>query len=384
MNWKGAKTMKSDRAIMENVRAAIDDCTRGIDEAHSLHDRILQKVKGEEPVARKISAAFIIALALATVSVTALAAALLWHDAGEKIAPLEGRNGYYDTWSPDAKTELIQILYDLGELKGNADAERLLCSADMEGEEKDALCDQIMTAYVNGASDTVALLSILEKLHGDISTWPQEDKAWYNGLLQKNQMLTEEDANYVLPAGGDLTQEQAVEMAREFLAGKGAKALDQARIEAVLTEDTEDFSIDGHQVSFKGRRAWEISFELNQEGLPYGGSCHVALQTDGAVLDYAVPELAQIYMTGLLPDADAIPQEEALALGVKAIADAFKTSENELTGVYAYFGEIDIKNEAVAHAAWKTRLWAIAADGGYYALLSPAGEVVYVGNYGSN
>lgn len=384
MNWKGAKTMKSDRTIMKNIRAAIDDCTRGIDEADSLQGRIFQKLKGEKTVARKISTALIIALALAAVSVAALAAALLWHDAGEKIAPLEGRNGYYEAWSPGAKMELIQILYDLGELKGNADAEKLLRSTDIDEEEKDALCDQIMTSYVNGTSDTVTLLSILEKLHGDISTWPQEDKVWYNELLQKNQMLTEEDTNYVLPTGEELSQEQAVEIAREFLVSKGATALDQARIEAVLTEDAEDFSIESHQVSWKGRRAWEISFELNQEGLPYGGSYHVALQTDGTVLDYTGPRLAQMYITGLLPDADAIPQEEALAVGVKAIADALKTSENELTGVYAYFGEIDIQNEAIAHAAWKTRLWAIAADQGYYALLTPAGEVVYVGNYESN
>ena len=158
--------MKSDLDIMQSVRTAIDDCTRGIEETPSLQQKIVQKVKGEKTVKKKISTALVFALVLVIVSVTALAATLLWQEAGEKVAPLEGKNGYYDTWNTDAKVELVQTLYDLGELKENADAEKLLSGTDMSAEEKDALCDAIMTTYVSGTTDAITLLSILKSCTG--------------------------------------------------------------------------------------------------------------------------------------------------------------------------------------------------------------------------
>ena len=67
--------MKSDREIMNSVRAAIDDCTRGIDEAPSLQYRVARKAKGEEPMVKKISTAMILVIVLIIVSMTAALAA---------------------------------------------------------------------------------------------------------------------------------------------------------------------------------------------------------------------------------------------------------------------------------------------------------------------
>ena len=69
--------MKTDQEIMNNIRAAIDDCTRGIDEAPSLQYQIARKAKGEEPVVKKISASAILVIALIVVSMTAALAAAL-------------------------------------------------------------------------------------------------------------------------------------------------------------------------------------------------------------------------------------------------------------------------------------------------------------------
>ena len=67
--------MKSDQEIMQSIRAAIDDCTRGIDNAPSLQYQIARKAKGEEPVVKKISASAILVIALIVVSMTAALAA---------------------------------------------------------------------------------------------------------------------------------------------------------------------------------------------------------------------------------------------------------------------------------------------------------------------
>ena len=67
--------MKSDQEIMQSIRAAIDDCTKGIDNAPSLQYQIARKAKGEEPVVKKISASAILVIALIVVSMTAALAA---------------------------------------------------------------------------------------------------------------------------------------------------------------------------------------------------------------------------------------------------------------------------------------------------------------------
>lgn len=72
--------MKNDLEIREAVRAAIDDCTRGIDEAPSLRLRVLQKAKGEPPVKKKFTAAMALAIALILLTSSALAATLLKPD----------------------------------------------------------------------------------------------------------------------------------------------------------------------------------------------------------------------------------------------------------------------------------------------------------------
>ena len=132
--------MANDQELMMNIRAAIDDCTRGVDEAPSLRYRVLRKAKGEEPMVKKISMTLVIALVILALAAVAVAATVLWKDAGEKVAQLEGEYGYYDTWDTATKIELVRDLYEMDALKGNTDAERLLNGEGMTDAEKDALC----------------------------------------------------------------------------------------------------------------------------------------------------------------------------------------------------------------------------------------------------
>lgn len=71
--------MKSDQEIMRSIRAAIDDCTQGINEAPSLQYRIARKARGEEPVVKKISTTVVIVLVLLALAVTAVAAGIIYN-----------------------------------------------------------------------------------------------------------------------------------------------------------------------------------------------------------------------------------------------------------------------------------------------------------------
>ena len=371
-----------DKQIVQRV---IDNSLSGIQDDPWMAQRVLNMAHetqgtGGIVVKKKLSIGFVLMMAVMLLGVTALAATLLWQDAGEKVAPVESENGYYDTWNTEAKIELIKALYDLGELKDNPDAERVLNSTDMPDTEKNALCDKIMCAYVNGSPDTVTLLSILEKLHGDMSTWSMEDKVWYNNLLNANNMLSAEDTNYVLSETGEFTQEQAVDAAKSFLISKGAENLDKAQIEATMYEESDDQFYGETQVSKKGRRVWSVVFHLEEEGLPYGGSCHVDIATDGSVIAYNLSALVPMYMTGTLPDATAISEEQAVEIGTNAMSAQLDVPKDKLGDATAFYGYINLADEEAAHAQFGAHVWLINTDQSY-ALVSPSGTVIFVGNH---
>ena len=222
----------------------------------------------------------------------------------------------------------------------------------MPDAEKNALCDKIMCAYVNGSPDTVTLLSILEKLHGDMSTWSMEDKVWYNNLLNANNMLSAEDTNYVLPETGEFTQEQAVDAAKSFLISKGAENLDKAQIEATMYEESDDQFYGETQVSKKGRRVWSVVFHLEEEGLPYGGTCHVDIATDGSVIAYSLPALVPMYMTGTLPDATAISEEQAVEIGTNAMSAQLDVPKDKL-----FYPQLGVKLCSMAGGGVQKSIW---------------------------
>ena len=371
-----------DKQIVQRV---IDNSLSGIQDDPWMAQRVLNMAHetqgtGGIVVKKKLSIGFILMMAVMLLGVTALAATLLWQDAGEKVAPMESENGYYDTWNTEAKIELIKALYDLGELKDNPDVEKVLNSTNMPDAEKNALCDKIMCAYVNGSPDTVTLLSILEKLHGDMSTWSMEDKVWYNNLLNANNMLSAEDTNYVLPETGEFTQEQAVDSAKSFLISKGAENLDKAQIEATMYEESDDQFYGETQVSKKGRRVWSVVFHLEEECLPYGGTCHVDIATDGSVIAYSLPALVPMYMTGTLHDATAISEAQAVEIGTNAMSAQLDVPKEKLVDAKAFYGYINLADEEAAHAQFGAHVWLINTDQ-YYALVSPSGNVIFVGNH---
>lgn len=371
-----------DKQIVQRV---IDNSLSGIQDDPWMAQRVLNMAHetqgtGGIVVKKKLSIGFILMMAVMLLGVTALAATLLWQDAGEKVAPMESENGYYDTWNTEAKIELIKALYDLGELKDNPDAETVLNSTDMPDAEKNALCDKIMCAYVNGSPDTVTLLSILEKLHGDMNTWSMEDKVWYNNLLNANNMLSAEDTNYVLPETGEFTQEQAVDAAKSFLISKGAENLDKAQIEATMYEESDDQFYGETQVSKKGRRVWSVVFHLEEEGLPYGGTCHVDIATDGSVIAYSLPALVPMYMTGTLPDATAISEEQAVEIGTNAMSGQLDVPKEKLADAKAFYGYINLADEEAAHAQFGAHVWLINTDQ-YYVLVGPSDDVIFAGNH---
>lgn len=118
--------MKQDDAHIRNqVRDAINDCTRGIENAPSLRHRVLEQAKGDAPMKKKFTAAMALALALLLLTTSALAATALkngvlnWlfrgEEAPEEMLSMVQQNGNVHKTEHAALT-LRETLFDGKEL----------------------------------------------------------------------------------------------------------------------------------------------------------------------------------------------------------------------------------------------------------------------------
>ena len=364
--------MNEDLKMTESIRDAINACTKRVDYAPSLSYRVLRKAKGEEPVKKKISTTLIFVLILVILAATAVAAKLLWKDTAEQVAILEREYGYYDTWNTEQKMELVSLLYGAGELKEYPDAERLMTDKSLAEQEKDALCDKVMCAFtgVGDRIDVICLESIVCALNGSTPFWSVEDKYWYNEMMEENGIPVSEETKYVLPEKGEITQDDAIRIARDLLDSLGDFGLDDTHPEPFL-EEGED-----------GKKIWTIWYTLKIGGEYVALNCSVDLATDGTVLSYRVPEYYPLPLHETRQVKDAIPEEEAIEAGKKAIAADLGLTENNLTGVKAYFGPLvsgfeflvsNIKHEQLA--------WVVDCEQDAYAVLSQEGNLLYIGRH---
>ena len=355
------------------VQNLLNQSLSGLKENPFLARRVIAKAKGEEPVAKRISTAMVIVLVLVILTVTAAAAVLIWREAGEKIAVMQRDNGYYDTWDTNTKVELVRYLAELGELKDNPDAERLLGNSELTDAEKNVLCDRIVTGYMGDPNvEMVTLENLLSAMKGEgyMYTWSVEDQYWYQELLRKNGMLGHDVQHLILPEEGEITQEEAVRIARELL------------------EKVSDWDLDNGELSptFEdrmGHRIWNIWYILMTDGEYKGISCWVELAPDGSILEYHIPELDKVDMKGIIPDGNAVSEEQALKIGRNAIAEALGVPENELPDIRVYYTQRDSGRASIINIPSGQPVWTVdCAEKKTCAILSPDGtQLLYVGRH---
>ena len=336
---------------------------------------------------KKISRILTLVLALVLAVAGAGAEMATWQEVGTKVAPLAKAHGQYTDWDLETKLELVQLLEDLGELYDIDEVGTLLGEeSDMlDNDQKNALCDQIMSQFVGGRVETVTLNSILETLHGNIGSWTMRDRKWYSDLLTQTGLETDTGTNYVLPDDNELSQDKATERALNFLASMGAEYLDECRIDATLSEEPEDVYDEWVQTAVAGRRIWTIIFDpgKDEKEVLCGGVCKVRMLASGPVVEYQTPELTMMHMTGLLAAADGVSKEKVLAVGKEALSEKTGTPVDDLPDVKAYFGYINSKDEVVAHAPFGSQLWVVHCALHMYAMIDVEGNLVYIQSYDS-
>lgn len=364
-----------------------------------LRARILTQVRGKDIVMKKkFSIGFAFVLILVLLAATALALSL--HGYLETVAGMQKESGYYEDWSLSEKRQLLDAMQEHGLLSAD-DAAALTDEA--------AIDAYIIGRYgTDGRSDTIGLYSILETELGDISTWPQETKVWYSDLLARLGLLGDDEEIYLMPDDASVSPEAAVDAARravEDAYALGEHALDgceaswdlraykdvPAHYLIVFTADEVSCSVavgtDGHVMSSadaplflspaeereqRERDAYRLDEEVAsviqayslEHGLT-GSWFHASLEDQFAIYNLIRPIILEnmaenplysdrqsLYLIDHpygLPDADALPLDEAIALALRTAAQAANVSQS-------LFSDDIIRHYIVADSAqplWK-------------------------------
>ena len=185
--------MKDDRILGAEVRAALDDCLSGIDAMPSLRYDIMQKVRGETVVKKKLSVGFVLAMVLVLIVMGAIAAVLLTgrEFVEQELAPMVSESAS-ERWTQEELDEILRIASENGLV---LDDDVLLRLRQGDGEYKEEL------------------MRIFVKLDLGFypGTWPIEDQAWYDALLVECG-LKDVQTQFV-PEGDEISSEQVVEIA---------------------------------------------------------------------------------------------------------------------------------------------------------------------------
>jgi hypothetical protein len=354
----------------DEIGISLRENLSGLEVTRIMQAEMMEKITGGVKVKKKLTVGLVFALCLMLAAVGALAVTLLWKDTAEQIAPLEGQHGYYDTWNADAKAALIRMLDDAGELK-DSDAVRKVLSENLDDDTLNRLSDEIMTAYVNGTVDTVTLESILFQLHGDFSTWSDEDKAWYEELLKQNDLLGDH-SGYSIPEGEEVSRSQAFDIAATFFEGLGITGLDPSKAEATFTEQDVDYWYGETQVSRTGHRSWSIVW-------PGGdNTVQIDIDADGTVSGYSIPELRKLHLAGSIPVEGDISAAQSVERAQEAVAETFGIAASSVAEMpaKAMAAYVDLKQPEDAPIHLGERLWYVNINSTYEVLVNQNSEII--------
>lgn len=249
---------------MKHVKQCLDDNLSGLYVTEGRHRAMMREiVTGGGKGKRKISAAMVLFAALLIVAAAATAAAVL-NSLLERTIDMEMEHGPLRTWSLEEKAELIDLLAENGWSFSEKDLDDLR-SERIAASERERLATR-MIVDMFGREDAVSHMDIIESVKGPMSTWSLEDKAWYSDYIRSKQARLDTWRD-VLPGEGDLTREEAVDIAREAILE--AHAIGRDALEGRIV-NVSFFTNDGHD-----EPRWLISWQTD----PYAASAYAVLLT---------------------------------------------------------------------------------------------------------
>ena len=188
-----------DERFERNMRAMIDT---------------LPRRREKRKASAKPRYALAIALLLAAIAVTALAAYVVTNGFYSDVAQLHAAKGAYDSWTLEEKESLLASMMKYEILDDASVWEEALR---IRGDQKrEAALDALYAARygIDGRTDVITVFGIVEKEAGLFdSEWSLEKKAAYSQMMLELDLLGYDENIAMLPTENDIPQGEAVRIA---------------------------------------------------------------------------------------------------------------------------------------------------------------------------
>jgi hypothetical protein len=116
--------------------------------------------------------------------------------------------------------KLVSLMLD-HDLKIDENKANDLLNGNLTEEQQDKLATEIIVGYF-GNTDYMSIYNIMEHELGSFGkdNWTPEDMAQYSSLVKENNIGPEDQTQYCVPQTGDVTKEQAIDIAKNTLMQK--------------------------------------------------------------------------------------------------------------------------------------------------------------------
>ena len=231
---------------------------------------------------KKLSVAFVLTLTVTLVAMVAMAAVLL-SGYFDEYAKLEGTYGSYTEWPTEAKMKLVSIMLDhdleIDVIKANE-----LLKEDLTEEQQDKIATEIIVSYF-GSTDYMTIYNIMEHELGSFGKddWTPQDMAQYSKLMQENEIGPKDQTQYFVPQTGDITKEQAIDIAKNTLMHKYSITAEQ--LNTYEMEECSFVMLEGNEPE------WFIWFVGDRSPVYDNNSFSIRISKEGDIKDTSAPTM---------------------------------------------------------------------------------------------
>ena len=244
-----------------HIKESLDN-TLSLLQMQSLNaSKLLAEAKGGKKVKRKLSVVMILAIMLLILTVTAIAATLMWEKYVVDLKKREQNQGQYADWEIKTKQDLIKSLMEMGYVQ-ESDLTRQLFDSTISREKQEGIADEIMLMLTKQTDAKEINADIITyAIYGPESTWTAEQRVWWQQVTNMFRKVKDNPDTLVLSEKGDLSEERAISIAKETILKAyelPKEMLDKARPVANLyvTKERPDY------------RRWDIQFQIYEDGKP--------------------------------------------------------------------------------------------------------------------
>jgi hypothetical protein len=226
--------------------------------------------------------------------------------------------GYYSQWPANDKINLVRILVEMGLLEKSDKVDELL-EGKLSDKDAHSAADALLINLTGHRLENVGLVEITEKLWGPVTTWTEEQAAWWqqNIYLREFDSIPLDREIYLVPDETAIPKQQAIDTAKQALLDAfelPSDYFDTANVTTAFFTTHEDTSI----------HYWNVILRIGTPGIQN--------ETDySALVDAKTGEITQNKTLGILTPAERVARRDYVP---SSSYDAFEAAWEEMQDKY--------------------------------------------------